>query len=100
MPKDGPLPTFTTNMGRFGFDHMSVGRLGSHSARDYRSGSDLVSLTASSESQSRVDIVVHFNAAPVEPLVLDAPAEGVADFLQSFCGHLTDRISEDTLQSS
>ncbi len=89
---------FTTYMDRVGFDHMSVGRLGSHSAHEYRLGSDLVSFTTSSESQSRVNIVVHSNTVPVEPLVLDALTEGVADFLQSFCEHLTDRTSEDTLQ--
>ncbi len=89
---------FTTYMERVGFDHMSVGRLGSHSAHEYRSGNDIVSLTTSSESQSRVNIVVHSNAVPVEPLVLDALTEGVADFLQSFCEYLTDRTSEDTLQ--
>lgn len=89
---------FTTYMGRAGFDHMSVGRLGSHSAHEYRSGDDIVSLTTSSESQSRVNIVVHSNAVPVEPLVLDALTEGVADFLQSFCENLTDRSSKDTLQ--
>ena len=89
---------FTTYMERVGFDHMSVGRLGSHSAHEYSSGSGLVSLTTSAESQSRVNIVVHSNTVPVEPLVLDALTEGVADFLQSFCEHLTDRSSEDTLQ--
>ncbi len=89
---------FTTYMERVGFDHMSIGRLGSHSAHEYRSGNDIVSLTTSSESQSRVNIVVHSNAVPVEPLVLDALTEGVADFLQSFCEHLTSRTSEDTLQ--
>ena len=89
---------FTTYMERVGFDHMSVGRLGSHSAHEYRSGDDIVSLTTSSESQSRVNIVVHSNAVPVEPLVLDALTEGVADFLQSFCEHLTNQTSKDTLQ--
>ena len=89
---------FTTYMERVGFDHMSVGRLGSHSAHEYSSGSSLVSLTTSAVSQSRVNIVVHSNTGPVEPLVLDALTEGVADFLQSFCEHLTDRTSEDTLQ--
>ncbi len=89
---------FTTYMERVGFDHMSIGRLGSHSAHEYSSGSGLVSLTTSAESQSRVNIVVHSNTVPVEPLVLDALTEGVADFLQSFCEHLTDRSSEDTLQ--
>ena len=89
---------FTTYMERNGFDHMSVGRLGSHSAHEYRLGSGLVSLTTSSKSQSRVNIVVHSNTVPVEPLVLDALTEGVADFLESFCEHLTDRTSRDTLQ--
>ena len=89
---------FTTYMERVGFDHMSVGRLGSHSAHEYRSGQDLVSLTTSSVSQSRVNIVVHSNTIPVEHLVLDALTEGVADFLQSFCEHLTDQSSEGTLQ--
>ena len=89
---------FTTYMERVGFDHMSIGRLGSHSAHEYSSGSGLVSLTTSAESQSRVNIVVHSNTVPVESLVLDALTEGVADFLQSFCEHLTDRSSEDTLQ--
>ena len=89
---------FTTYMERVGFDHMSVGRLGSHSAHEFSSGSDLVSLTTSAESQSRVNIVVHSNTVPVEPLVLDALTEGVADFLKSFCEQLTDRSSEDTLQ--
>ncbi len=89
---------FTTYMERVGFDHMSIGRLGSHSAHEYRSDSDLVSLTTSPESQSRLNIVVHSNTVPVEPLVLDALTEGVADFLQSFCEYLTDRTSEETLQ--
>ena len=89
---------FTTYMERVGFNHMSVGRLGDHSVHEYSSGSDLVSLTTSAESQSRVNIVVHSNTVPVEPLVLDALTEGVADFLQSFCEHLTERSSEDTLQ--
>ena len=45
-----------------------------------------------------MNIVVHSNTVRVEPLVLDALTEGVADFLQSFCEQLTDRSSEDTLQ--
>ena len=89
---------FTTYLERVGFNHMSVGRLGGHSVHEYSSDSDLVSLTTSAESQSRVNIVVHSNTVPVEPLVLDALTEGVADFLQSFCEHLTERSSEDTLQ--
>ena len=91
---------FSRYMATLKFDHMSVGgRVGGLTARQFRRGDHLVSLSVSAEGQSSSRIVIHSDTLPVEQLVLDALTEGVADFLQPFCETFTDQSSEEVLQS-
>ncbi|MDP6495509.1 MAG: hypothetical protein QGI09_08870 [Dehalococcoidia bacterium] len=80
--------------------HMSIGgRLMGYTAHEFRRDDQLVSLAISNEGQSHFRIVVHSETVEVEPLVLDVLTEGVANFLQPFCDALTDRSSEQVLNS-
>ena len=69
-----------------GFDHMGVGgRLGGMTAHEFRRDDHRISLSVSQEGQSHYRVVVHSDTTPVEPLVLDALTESIADFLEPFC---------------
>ena len=82
------------------FDHMSVGgRLGGHSAHEFKRGDQMVSLTSSQEGQSHFRMVVHSDSVDVERLVLDALTEGIADFMEPFCLALSDQSAEQILNS-
>ena len=81
---------FVKYMARVGFIRLGVGgRLGGLTSHDFRSDLGVVSLNASPVSQSRHRLVVHSATISVEPLVLDALTEGLADFLEPFCEDLS-----------
>ncbi len=82
--------TFLAYMGRVGFIRLGVGgRLGRLSSHEFRSDLGAVSLSALPEGQSHYRVVVHSETISVEPLVLDALTEGLADFLEPFCEGLS-----------
>ena len=94
------LETFLRYMERLHFDHMSVGgRLGDSASHEFRSGDHVVSLSVSGKDQSHYTVVVTSDTVPVEPLVVDALTEGVADFLEPFCRSLSEELYGDALES-
>ena len=81
---------FLRYMDRVGFRHLGVGgRLGALSVHDFQSDLGIVSMSALTEGQSRFRMVVSSEAVAVQPLVLDALTEGIADFLEPFCDGLS-----------
>lgn len=81
---------FLRYMDRVGFVRLGVGgRLGRPSAHEFRSDLGVVSLGVSPEGQSRFRLVVRSETILVQPLVLDALTEGLADFMESFCDGLS-----------
>ena len=63
---------FRRYMAGLNFHHMGIGgRLGGHTAHEFRRENRLVSLTVSDEGQSHFRIVVHSETVEVERLVLD-----------------------------
>ena len=76
---------FYNYMGLLGFAHMSIGgRLGGLTSYDFTSDSGTVSLDITNVDQSHFKLTVHSTNISVQPLVLDALTEGVADFLEPF----------------
>ena len=91
---------FTRYMGGLGFDHMAIGgRLGRYSTHEFKKGDDLVSMVVSSGGMNDLLVVVHSSGIDVERLVMDALTEGLADFLGTLCGGLSDREVRLTMRS-
>ena len=87
-------------LGSSGFAHMSIGgRLGAHSGHEFRRGDKLISLNVIPEGQSRFRLVVQSETLPVEPTILAAVSEAVAEFLRPFGEALPDGPPHDTLES-
>jgi hypothetical protein len=92
--------TFRRYMERLHFAHMSIGgRLGGSTTHEFRRGDHVVSVSVSGEDQSHFRVVVTSDTVPVEPLVVDALTEGVADFLEPFCRALSEEHYEDAMAS-
>ena len=82
------------------FAHVAIGgRLGQHTADEFRRGDDFVSLSVAGEGQSHSKVVVHSDTVPVEPLVFDALTEGLADFLEPFCRSAGQEDSRERVSS-
>ena len=91
---------FRSYLESLSFAHMGVGgRLGGLTADEFRRDNHLISLSVAREGQSHFRVVIHSETTPVEPLILDALTEGVADFLEPFWQSLTEKDSEDKLRS-
>ena len=94
------LGTFWRYMERLHFAHMSIGgRLGRSATHEFRRGDHVVSVSVSGEDQNQFRVVVTSDTVPVEPLIVDALTEGVADFLEPFCRALSEERYEDAMVS-
>ena len=91
---------FVSYMEDLGFEHMPAhGRLGGVTSHEFRRKDQSIALTVAEHGQSQFEVVVHSESVPVEPLVLDALTEGVADFLEPFCETLSEGDPEQVLSS-
>ena len=91
---------FTRYMEELHFRRMRIGGwLGGHTSHEFEKNDHLVSFTISNEGQSHFKNVVRSDTENVEQMALDSLTEGVADLLQAFSEKVSDRYSEQILQS-
>ena len=92
--------SFIRYMTGLDFAHIAIGgRLGRYSTHEFKRDDDLVSMIVSSGGINDLLVVVHSSGIDVERLVMDALTEGLADFLDTLCGGLSDRDVRQTMRS-
>ena len=88
-------------MNNLDFRHTTVGgRLGGHASHEFQHGNQVITLTVSSMGQSTFRIVMDSEKVPVEPVVLRALADGIADFLKPFWNSLPPEAPNQTIEST